>query len=144
MKRAELLRGASSDQGTFGVLTIGQQTIYATELPWRDNRRQRSCIPAGKYRCELVRSPRFGLVYEVKNVPGRSNVLIHRANLGGDIERGWDTELQGCIAPALRLGAMRNSEGKMQAAGLLSGPAFREFMEWAEGSPFVLEVKDHV
>lgn len=102
--------------------------------------RQRSCIPAGRYLCELVNSPRFGRVYGVRNVPGRSHVLIHAANLAGDVEAGWDTQLHGCIAPFERLGAMRNKAGRMQAAGLVSKPALRRLMDWAAGRPFELEI----
>lgn len=80
-------------------------------------------------------------MYEVKDVPGRSHVLIHRANLAGDVDKDLDTELHGCIAPFIRHGAMQNSRGVMQTAGLVSGPAFRKFMEWAGGQPFTLEVE---
>lgn len=140
MLRASIKRNSSTDQGTFGLLTFGGVSTRSIELPWRDNMRQRSCIPAGRYLCELVNSPRFGRVYGVRNVPGRSHVLIHAANLAGDIEAGWDTQLHGCIAPVERLGAMRNKEGRMQAAGLVSKPALRRLMDWAAGRPFELEI----
>lgn len=135
-----LRRSKPTDQGTFGVLTFGAAAVHTTELPWRDNRQQRSSIPPGAYRCALVQSPRFGRVYHVRAVPGRSHVLIHAANLGGDVDRGWSTQLHGCIAPCERLGAMRNNAGAMQAAGLVSRPALNRFMSWAAGQPFTLEV----
>jgi hypothetical protein len=141
VKIVTLQRPASTDQGTFGVMSFGKNLIYTTELPWRDNRPQRSCIPAGIYHCNLVRSPRFGRVYGVQDVPGRSNVLIHSANLAGDIEKGYTTQLQGCIAPAMRLGALRNNVGRMQSAGLVSRPALAMLMEWADGEPFTLEIQ---
>jgi hypothetical protein len=141
MKRAIISRGASTDQGTFGVLRFGATQVFTLELPWRDNRRQVSCVPVGTYDCRLVRSPRFGNVYKLLAVPGRSDVLIHPANLAGDAALGWTTELQGCIAPCMRLGAMRNKAGVMQVAGLVSRPAVRELMTWAAGEPFQLEVK---
>lgn len=135
-----LRRQPSTDQGTFGVLTFGARTIHTVELPWRDNRRQRSCIPPGAYRCALVQSPRFGRVYGVANVPDRTHILIHSANLAGDVDLGWTTQLHGCIAPAMRVGAMRNNKGRMQAAGLVSRPALDAFMAWAAGRPFTLEI----
>lgn len=141
MNKAVLTRGASTDQGTFGVLRFGSQQVHTLELPWRDNLRQRSCVPTGTYECRLVRSPRFGNVYKLLAVPGRSDVLIHPANLAGDVDKGWTTELQGCIAPCMRVGAMRNKAGVMQAAGLVSRPAVRELMTWAGGQPFELEVQ---
>lgn len=138
---ARIRRPASSDQGTFGTLAFGNQLVHTVELPWRDNRTQRSCIPPGAYRCAVVKSPRFGRVYGVSNVPGRSHVLIHSANLAGDVDLGWTTQLHGCIAPVARLGAMRNASGAMQAAGLVSRPALAMLMEWADGNPFTLEIE---
>ena len=137
---ARLIRGPSTEQGTFGRLLFGGQTLHTTELPWRDNARQLSCIPPGAYVCTLVNSPKFGRVYGVQAVPGRSNVLIHSANLGGDTTQGWATQLQGCIAPAERLGAIRIPSGRMQRAGLVSRPALRRFVAWAGGQPFTLEI----
>ena len=137
---ATLTRAESTDQGTFGVLVFGGQTVRTVELPWRDNAKQRSCIPVGSYRCAIVQSPRFGRVYGVQNVPGRTHVLIHSANFGGDVNLGWTTQLHGCIAPCQRVGMMRNNAGKMQMAGLVSRPALNSFMAWAKGQPFTLEI----
>ena len=138
--KATLRRGPSSDEGTFGRLTFGAESVRTLELPWRDNRPQKSCIPVGKSRCSIVRSPRFGRVYGVHDVPGRSHVLIHAANLAGDVDLGWTTQLHGCIAPCTRIGAMRNNAGVMQAAGLVSAAALRALMNWADGKPFDLEI----
>ena len=88
----------------------------------------------------MLVSPRFGRLYGVANVPGRSHVLIHSANFAGDINAGWQTQLQGCIAPFRRHGAMRNSAGVMQRAGLVSRPALNDLMAWAGGQPFNLEI----
>jgi hypothetical protein len=141
MKKAVLVRSPSTDQGTFGVMQFGSSKVHTLELPWRNNKQQRSCVPTGTYECRLVRSPRFGNVYKLLAVPGRSNVLIHPANLGGDIDLGWATELQGCIAPCLRLGAMRNKFGVLQSAGLVSRPAVNLLMTWANNEPFELEIQ---
>lgn len=138
---AQLRRLPSTDQGTFGMLRFGGQVVCTLELPWRDNRRQRSCIPPGSYRCGLVNSPRFGRVFGLADVPGRSHVLIHAANLAGDVDLGWTTQLHGCIAPFLREGLMRNASGVMQRAGLVSRPALGALMEWAAGRPFTLEIE---
>jgi hypothetical protein len=137
---AVLRRGPSTDQGTFGVLRFGKTTCRSLELPWRANVRQRSCIPPGSYSCAIVQSRRFGRVYHVQDVPGRDAVLMHPANLAGDLELGWTSQLQGCIAPCQQLGAMRNNAGVMQAAGLVSRPAVSALMSWADGRPFTLEI----
>jgi len=140
VKTVKLRRMLSSDQGTFGQLSFGLSSCYTLELPWRDNKVARSCIPVGTYSCKLVQSPKFGRVYHVQNVPGRSAVLIHSANLAGDVDLGYTTQLHGCIAPCLRRGLLRNKAGQMQQAGLVSAPALRNFMEWAAGEPFSLEI----
>lgn len=137
---AKIQRMPTTDEGTFGVLSFGKQVLYSLELPWRDNLPKVSCIPPGAYHCDIVQSPKFGRVYEVQNVYGRSHVLIHPANLAGDAALGWTTQLEGCIAPAQKLGKMRNNAGNMQAAGLLSRPAVNTMMAWAAGQPFTLEI----
>jgi hypothetical protein len=138
--KATLVREQSTDHGTFGFLVFGGSVVRTVELPWRDNRPQRSCIPVGSYRCAIVKSPKFGRVYGVQSVPNRSNVLIHSANFGGDVDKGYTTQLHGCIAPVMRVGAMRNNAGAMQSAGLVSRPALALLMEWAVGEPFTLEI----
>lgn len=135
-----LTRVEQTDEGTFGVLTFGTNACRSLELPWRDNKRQVSCIPEGVYRCVITRSPRLGRVYGLLGVPGRSNILIHSANFGGDKSLGWDTQLQGCIAPCERLGSLRNTKGQFQRAGLVSRPAVTRLMSWAAGQPFDLEI----
>lgn len=135
-----LKRGPSTDEGTFGVLSFGEQDVYTTELPWRDNAPRRSCIPPGRYPCHVVQSPHMGRVYGVFDTPGRSSVLIHPANFAGDVDRGWQSELEGCIAPSIRRGLMRNEFGNMQRAGLVSRPAVTALMRWAAGEPFTLEI----
>lgn len=142
VRQATLVRSDSGDQGTFGVLSFGGHRVQTLELPWRNNQPQISCIPPDAYECALVQSPKFGRVYWVRDVPGRASVLIHPANLGGDTACGYDTQLQGCIAPFERSGLMRNSKGQWQRAGLLSRPALRALMDWAQGFSFVLEVKN--
>lgn len=137
---AVLTRGPSTDQGTFGVLRFGSTSVRTLELPWRDNRRKMSCVPPGSYRCALTNSPKFGRVYMLLDVPGRSHVLIHPANFAGDSSLGWTTQLEGCIAPCMRVGVMRNNAGAMQSAGLVSRPAWNLLMAWAKGAPFTLEI----
>jgi Family of unknown function (DUF5675) len=141
MNEAILTRRESTDQGTCGVLSFGSEYTFSLELPWRDNRPQLSCIPKGTYTCAIVNSPKFGKVYEVKNVPNRGNVLIHSANVAGDTTLGYDTQLHGCIAPNMKLGLMRNSKGVMQLAGLISRPALSKFMSWADSKPFTLRIQ---
>lgn len=136
MKRATITRDPSTDEGTFGVMQLDGQTLHTIELPWRDNAPQASCIPVGMYRCEIVQSPKFGRVYGVRDVPGRSNILIHAANYAGDTSKGLRSDLLGCIAPCMAYGRLNG-----QMAGLSSRAALAEFMAWAGGQPFDLEIQ---
>ena len=142
MREAVIIRIENTDEGTFGVMAFGREHCRSLELPWRNNRRQVSCIPPGRYRCVMVTSPRFGRVYHVRDVPGRSAILIHSANLAGDERRGWTTQLQGCIAPFDRPGKLRNNTGDLQRAGLVSRPAVTRLNAWGGGQPFDLLIKD--
>lgn len=141
-KRAILTRGVSSDEGTFGALElVGGPLLRSVELPWRDNKTAVSCIPPGTYQCSVVNSPSFGLVYGVHGVPGRSAILIHAANWGGDVSKGWHSELKGCIAPAMSIGKLQPAGRALQRAGLRSGEALKQLMAWGGGEPFALEIR---
>lgn len=85
-----------------------QHGVYTLELPWRKNERNTSCVPAGVYDIVLEPSAAFGRdLWELKDVPGRSEVKIHAAN--------FTAQLRGCIAPALELRDI-NSDGIPDAA----------------------------
>lgn len=82
--------------GTNGILLLdGKPICHTIELPWRDNRRNVSCIPEGHYRLARTQTARFGYVLRLLNVPRRDGILIHAANDAA-------TELQGCIAPVTK------------------------------------------
>jgi hypothetical protein len=134
---ATLHREPADDEGTPGVLVAEGRAWNTLELPWRENRRKLSRIPAGRYRCVWVRSPRFGWVYHVTQVPDRSAVLIHGGNLAGDVMRGFKTHVQGCIL----LGERRGRLGGQKAV-LVSQPALRRFHTIMGQRPFFLEMLD--
>ena len=140
MHRARLSREASTDHGTLGVLAApGLDPMHVMEPPWRDNRRNRSCIPADVYDVVPHVSPRFGRCLLVTAVPERSHILFHAGNVGGDVERGLHTHTHGCLLPGLRRGRIK-VKGRVQAAVLSSRTAFRHVMAWAGGQPFELEI----
>lgn len=140
VNRVTLTREPSSDAGTFGLLSFGPYILRSVELPWRENQPRKSSIPIGAYRCELVNSPKFGRVYGVLEVKGRSSILIHSANFGGNVELGYQSDLLGCIAPAMSIGMMQTKSGKMQKGGLRSRDALELLMGWAGVAPFELVV----
>lgn len=100
----DLIRVGTSARGTFGVIRHGQVPFVLTlERPWEDNKQEVSCIPAGRYRCRRIRSPRFGNTFEVCEVPGRTHVLFHAGNtledthgcilVGEEFSGTWDAPM---------------------------------------------------
>ena len=81
--------------GTNGKLYIdGVKICHSIELPWLDNKPQRSCIPEGRYELKKRWSPKYKEHYGLQAVPGRRYILVHPANNAAK-------ELRGCIAPVL-------------------------------------------
>lgn len=66
---------------------------HCLEPAWKDNQQDISCIPAGKYRVEKHIAPSFGKSFWVKDVPGRSEILIHIGNFRKDT--------RGCPLPGI-------------------------------------------
>lgn len=137
MKKALLLRSTSTNQGTQGLFISENFRCFTMELPWRDNARQKSCIPEGLYQCSWIKSPKFGLCYTVEQVTGRSDILFHSGNLAGDVDVGFKSNSYGCILPAKRLGRING-----QMAGLISRPTVLKFNEFFCRKPFLLEIKN--
>jgi len=74
-------------EGKLYVYTSKGELIFnalTIELPWRHNRRRIPCIPAGEYPATLHTSPKFGSCIWIKNVPDRSEILIHKGNYHHD------------------------------------------------------------
>lgn len=92
--------------GNLSVLDKNGQPVFSCvciERGDRNNQRNVSNVPAGIYPLVFEYSPRFKQnLYELKNVPNRSECKIHSANY-------WN-QLNGCIAPGLRLKDM-NGDG---------------------------------
>ena len=89
-----LIRDTLNDVSTMGKLFLnGEEFCDTLELPWKQNQRSISCIPAGEYDARL-RLPRESATREyihllVKDVPNRSYILVHIGNTTADT--------QGCI-----------------------------------------------
>jgi hypothetical protein len=121
MKQLRLVRVTEHNGATLGVLCIDDSPEMVTlEDAWRDNERQISCIPVGKYKIKLHRSPRFGLTYQVADVPERSHILFHAGNTHKDTH--------GCILLGLQYGKLDKD-----TAILASKSAFTKFMEMMNG-----------
>lgn len=128
MTELRIGRFCSAPDGVFGSMAIDGIVIFTVERPWLDNRPYVSCIPNGRYLCRPRRFYRGGYeAIEIRDVPGRSYILFHRANL--------PEQLAGCIAPASRLGCLHD-----KWAGLESGAAFQLLMESYGSTEFELEI----
>ena len=143
MRNAYLFRGQSSVEGTFGYMVVNGLYWHTLELPYKNNQKNISSIPSGEYKCETRYSPHFKRVtFHLKNVEGRSYVLIHGANFAGDTEKGWQSHLNGCIALGKGCGRIKNKYGNYQRAILTSRSAVREFMEELDSKEFKLIIED--
>ena len=84
-----LIRDTFTEKSIVGELFIDGERICDTlELPWRDNQRSISCIPAGQYKVRF-RYPRESgtrdyLHLLIKDVPNRDYILFHRGNCAKD------------------------------------------------------------
>ena len=135
METLVLQRQRSTDQGTLGVLRGAELMLYTMELPWRDNQRQISSIPCGEYVCAPYSSERYSDVYVLRNVPGRSAILIHIGNWAGDTALGFRSSSQGCILVGCSVGKAMG-----QLAVLNSATAFRRLREFIGKNSFCLRI----
>jgi len=143
MKLLNLYRYKSSDQGTFGIIFYDDFWLHTLELPWRNNKSNISCIPEGTYDVVRRYSPSFKKeTYWVKNVNGRSSILIHGANFAGDVEKGWQSHLQGCITLGCVTALAKNKYGNIQECVGRSREAINRFEEFLDKNDFTLVIKD--
>lgn len=133
----ELFRLQRSDQGTLGKIFYGEFQCYTLELPWRDNKRSISCIPAGSYDVKVRLSPKYGKSYWVSDVPERSFILIHSGNWAGDVKKKFKTHVNGCIL----LGQKRGLLGG-QLAVLNSRITVKRFQNKLQLQPFTLNIHE--
>jgi hypothetical protein len=132
-----LCRYESTDHGTFGRIQIDGKYFHTLELPWLNNKPNVSCIPIGTYDCETYPSSRFGTVYLVKGVPGRSGILIHQGNFGGNKLKGLKSNIEGCILLGKTRGIISG-----QKCVLNSRIAVKEFMDTIHRQPFTLKIEN--
>ena len=99
-------RFAYTPFGTFGELTVSGWRCFTLEPMWKSNTTNISCIPVGAYILQLgvfrrnteTESDDYP-AYNLLDVPGRSNVLIHKGNTSEDTH--------GCILVGAWLGYIK-------------------------------------
>jgi hypothetical protein len=140
MVRVTLERLTTSDQGTFGRISLGGKIFFTGELPWRDNENNKSCIPVGIYQVRWTMSAHFKReMYLVEGVDDRLGIRIHSANFMGDKSLRLRCQLSGCIALGEKIAEMAG-----QKALIVSAPAVRNFEEILGRKPFTLEIIDGI
>jgi len=132
-----IFRMLRSDQGTLGKLYYSNFSCYTLELPWRDNKRNVSCIPSGSYDVKIRLSPKFGKVYWITEVDNRSFILIHSGNFDKKKKKGFKTHVNGCILLGQKRGLLAG-----QLAVLNSRLTVSRFMRMMDDNPFKLEIHE--
>jgi len=133
-----LFRNDTGSEGTFGLLEGEALRMRAGELPWHDNRKMISCIPAQWYLCKPHISPKHGKCFWLQNVHGRDEILIHAANYMGDASEGYKTQLAGCIAIGMEFGP--DAGANDQDMILKSQLAMQKLIEYTGFKPFGLTI----
>lgn len=137
MKKLILTRDNKTPRATFGTLYVVEERpgflkkiseCESLELPWEDNKRNISCIPAGTYQIKKRRSIRHGLHLHIKGVPGRTWILIHPGNTV--------KETRGCIFPGKELGYFGDDTGVVN-----SRVALNEILELIPNNT-TIEIRD--
>lgn len=128
-------RVKTGDHGTFGRLALqfagSCLTLTTLELPWRSNTRSISCIPVGRYDCEYEYSAKFGRkLWELKDVPARSEIKFHAGNHAGDVKRGLLSDSAGCILLGLYESTYKGQSAIVRSSDALA--AFHSFLKGAK------------
>jgi len=131
MKQVILQRAWSDERATLGMLSIlGEKhnPIFTLENPLRSTDID-SRIPGGEYECGPHHSEKYPNVYEVRNVPNRTAILIHWGN--------FESDTTGCILVGLGSGML---EG--QPAVMASKSAFKTLLDTVGDETFSLWIKE--
>lgn len=99
-KTLRINRIAECELQTLDLMRCGDYACCGLELPWKDNQREVSRIPAGTYPASYQVSPTFGPSIRLHNVPGRTNIVIHFGNfVGSHNPRTGRPDSLGCPLP---------------------------------------------
>lgn len=137
LEETYIKRTHTGDEGTFGVFSIPSLkfSCFVLELPWRDNKAKRSCIPPGRYLVRIRQSPKYGRIFHLTDVQGRSYILIHWGNFAGDVLKGWRSNSEGCLLFGEKVGTIKG-----QRAILNSRVTVQRFMTVINSDTFYLNI----
>jgi len=122
-REVTIVRLDKNHDGIFGEMLIDNKRFCKT-LEHPDLK-----IPPDHYLCKKVDSPKFGSVYEITEVDGRTHILIHVGNVKEDTT--------GCVV----LGSKRGDLGG-KAAVLDSRKAINKFHEEMDDKDFLISIYD--
>ena len=126
---AILERFAYHPEATLGKLVIMDPVFYVAERPWRGNKKNVSCVPAGEYICNRYKSRKFGETFMLQDVPGRTYILFHAGNYP-------EKDSKGCLLIGEKI-----MEGKPAVSS--SKKALKRFYKILEGAQsFGLKITD--
>lgn len=115
-----VIRVEEGSEGTFGAVTVDDKAFCVSlELPDLDNQSNVSNIPPGHYKCRRYVSPKFGMTFQVVDVPDRAYILFHAGNTVKDTH--------GCILLGQFWDKLRVKNQENRAV-LNSGRTFAAFM----------------
>ena len=123
---------ARTENGNFGMFLdqSGMPFAVTAELPWKNNTPFISCFPDGVYLCKRVDSPKFGNTFEVTDVPDRTHILFHKANVP-------HRDLKGCVGVGEKFEDVGGEDAIQE-----SRKGFSEFLQLTKGlESFTLHVR---
>ena len=129
-REVTIVRLEKDSEGLFGKIIIDNR-VFCHTLENQD-----LAIPPGHYICKFVNSPNLGDddpdtqdFYEITEVEGRTNILIHVLN--------WWYESKGCIGLGTKRGVLKNCK-----AILNSSIAIKAFHKELNKKDFLLNIYD--
>lgn len=132
MKELTLYRFFMGAEVTLGYIEEGRNSpTWTLERPWKDNAKNISCIPEGRYSCTNYVSQRFARAFELHNVPGREAILIHAGNEVSDT--------QGCIMPGMTIGLNTKGIPTVMQSAVALGNLMASYRQG-----FILNIKNMV
>ena len=117
-----------SEDGIYGALIYKNKPILVTlELPWKENKRRVSCVPAGIYHTSKMYSHKFKIeLFVLHDVPDRDLIELHIGNTLINTE--------GCIL----LGKVFNVNGP----GILHSKLAFDYFMGLMAEKFTITIKD--
>lgn len=101
---------------TLALLTLPSGKVLRTiERPWKNNERNVSCIPEGRYQVhwlERSASGKYKRVWHVQNVPDRAGILFHAGNL---VRHSF-----GCILMGMKEGRLEGKPAVLSSVAALN------------------------